>query len=614
MIDPARAPLRDAPMLAVDLDIVRRDDGTILLRSRIPLAPYEPCLPRVLAQRARAHPERPYLVQRHGPDRQWHAHTYAATKRDADAIAQWLIDRGVPRSRPVLILSANSIAHALMKLGGMTAGVPSCPVSVTYGLLESAWARLRHVVQLVQPAVVFVEDARPFARALASIDFGDAVIVTATPDAAPASSVAWDDVLATRATSMVDDRLAALCADDHAAYMLTSGSTGMPKAVIQTYGMHAANAAQAQQTLGEATGWGDVTMDWLPWSHVTGAAAKFVALAAGGTLYIDEGKPMGSLFAETLRNLREVPSAYHVNVPIGYALLADALEADADLRRTFFRSLRLMLYGGAGLPQSVYDRLQRMAVDTVGQRIMLSSAYGSTETTAGCLCIHFPADKVGIGLPMPGVRVKLVPVDERYEVRIAGPIVTPGYLNDPEKTRASLDEEGFWKLGDLAVFHDIDNPAQGLAFAGRLAEEFKLGTGTWTSGSRLRAALIQALTPWITEAVICGEGHADIGALAWPDRAAIERDLHVGAGVDLDGPEGEPLRAAIRERLARHNAANPGASTRIARFALLKVPPSIANGELSDKGTVNRNAVLKQRAAEVQRLYADPPPAGVIAL
>jgi len=207
-----------------------------------------------------------------------------------------------------------------------------------------------------------------------------------------------------------------------------------------------------------------------------------------------------------------------------------------------------------------------------------------------------------------------VPVDERYEVRIAGPIVTPGYLNDPEKTRASLDEEGFWKLGDLAVFHDNDNPAQGLAFAGRLAEEFKLGTGTWTSGSRLRATLIQALAPWITEAVVCGEGHAEIGALAWPERAAIERDLRVGASVDLDGPEGEPLRAAIRERLARHNAANPGASTRIARFALLKVPPSIASGELSDKGTVNRNAVLKQRAADVQRLYSDPPPAGVIAL
>jgi feruloyl-CoA synthase len=598
---PAAVPFRETDFLPVDLAVERRADGAIVLRSRIPLREFEPCLPRVLAVQAARLGSKPYLVQRRGPQRAWTAHSYAETKRDTDAIAQWLLDRRIARDRPILVLSGNSIAHALVKLGGMAAGVPTCPVSANYGLMDSHFARLRHVVQLTRPGVVFVEQAKPFARALEQVDFGDAIVLTATPQDAPPGAESLDDVLATPVTGAVAERIAALRGDDHAAYMLTSGSTGPPKAVVQTYANIAANIAQALQTIGSAAGWHTTTMDWLPWNHVSGAFGKMNTLVAGGTLYIDEGKPIpGPLWQESLRNLREVTASYYVNVPLGYQLLVEALEADEELRRTFFRDLRVLLYGGAGLPQPIYERLQRLAVATTGKRIMLISAYGSTETTSGCLAIHFETDKVGLGVPMPGVSVKLVPVDERYEVRIAGPVVTPCYLRDPQRTAESRDEEGYYRMGDLAVFHDPQHPEQGLAFAGRLAEEFKLGSGTWVCGGQLRAELLRQLAPLVDELVLCGEGHTNVGVLAWPNRAALE-----SAGV-------AGLQSAIRERLAAHNAAHPGASTAVRRFLLLQEPPNAGTHELSDKGTINRSAVLLRRSVDVEKLYEEPAAAGVI--
>ncbi|HKR36615.1 MAG TPA: AMP-binding protein [Steroidobacteraceae bacterium] len=598
---PASVPFRQTDFLPVDLAVERRGDGAIVLSSRIPLREFEPCLPRVLAVQAAQLGTKPYLVQRRGPQRAWTPHSYADTKRDTDAIAQWLLDRRIARDRPILLLSGNSVAHALVKLGGMAVGVPACPVSSNYGLMDSNFARLRHVVQLTRPGVVFIEQARAFARALEQVDFGDAIVLTATPEDAPRGAESLADVLATPVTGAVAERIAALRGDDHAAYMLTSGSTGPPKAVVQTYANIAANIAQALQTIGTAAGWHGTTMDWLPWNHVSGAFGKMLTLVAGGTLYIDEGKPIpGPLWQESLRNLREVAGSYYVNVPLGYQLLVEALEADEDLRRTFFRDLRVLLYGGAGLPQPIYERLQRLAVDTIGKRIMLISAYGSTETTSGCLAIHFETDKVGLGVPMPGIRVKLVPVDERYEVRIAGPVVTPCYLRDPERTAQSRDEEGYYRMGDLAVFHDPQRPEQGLAFAGRLAEEFKLGSGTWVCGGQLRAELLRRLAPLVDELVLCGEGHTSIGVLAWPNRAALDNQ-----GVAA-------LHSAIRERLAAHNSTNPGASSAVRRVLLLQESPNAGAHELSDKGTVNRSAVLLRRAADVERLYAEPPAADVV--
>ncbi len=613
--DLARVPFRETGFLPVDLDVERRPDGTVLLRSRIPLAPHDFNLPRVFAAQAGAQPSRAWLLQRQGPARAWTPLSYAEAQRKAQSIAQWLLDRGLGAGRPILVLSGNSIAHALVRLGGLTAGIPACPVSANYGLLDPSFERLRHVVRRLQPGMVFVEHAAPFGRALEAVDFGDAPIVTRTPAEAPGPAIALEEVLATPATGAVAARVASLAPGDPAACMLTSGSTGPPKIVLQSYANLAANVAQANQALGRAACWGGTTMDWLPWSHVSGAFAPLLTLVAGGSLYIDEGKPVpGPLWEQSLQNLREVPGPYYVNVPLGYALLADALEADASLRATFFRELRVLLYGGAGLPAPLHERLQRLAVATTGRRIALVSAWGATETTSGCMATYFETDRPGIGLPLPGTVAKLVPVDERYEIRIGGPIVTHGYLGDPEATAAGRDEEGFLRVGDLVSFHDAADPAQGLAFAGRLAEEFKLGSGTWVSAGALRANLLAALGPWVGELVVCGEGRDSIGVLAWPHRPSVARDFGLAADAPLEGAPAARLRAALAERLATHNAAHPGASTRVRRLALLAAPPSAGAHELSDKGTVNRRAVIERRGSEVERLFANPPAPDVVAL
>ena len=597
-------PFRQTDFLPVDLAVERRSDGAIVLRSRIPLQEFEPCLPRALAAQAARLGNKPYLVQRLGPQRAWTPHSYTDTKRDTDAIAQWLLNRGIARDRPILLLSGNSIAHALVKFGGMAVGVPACPVSANYGLMDANFARLRHVVQLTRPGVVFVENARPFARALEQVDFGDAIVLTATPDDAPRGAESLASVLATPVTGAVAERIAALRGEDHAAYMLTSGSTGPPKAVVQTYANIAANIAQALQTIGEAAGWRGTTMDWLPWNHVSGAFGKMLTLVAGGTLYIDEGKPVpGPLWQESLRNLREVPGSYYVNVPLGYQLLVEALEADEDLRRTFFRDLKVLLYGGAGLPQPIYERLQRLAVSTIGQRIMLVSAYGSTETTSGCLAIHFETDKVGLGVPMPGIRVKLVPVDTRYEVRIAGPVVTPCYLRDPQRTAESRDEEGYYRMGDLAVFHD---PA-----AARTRVSVR---GPSRGGIQARQRNL-------------GERRTTARRIAAPARAAgrragsLRRRLYERSACS-HGRTARRWRAQVLQACtARFANDSPRTTQRIrararacAACCCCRNRPMQAAHELSDKGTVNRSAVLARRAADVERLYAESPAADVIVI
>ena len=598
----ALAPYRVTEFLPVDIEMRDEADGSLVIRSRIPLMSHEAVLPRVLATQAVTLGHKPFLLQRQGPDRTWQGHTYAEAKAKSDAVAQWLINQEISPQRSVLILSGNSPEHAILKFGAMTAGIPVCPVSVNYGMAHADFARLRHVVKLVRPAVVFVENATKFVKALDAVDFGDAVIVTATPEHVQGVVVTWADVLATVVTSDVSRQLEQTKASDVAAYMLTSGSTGRPKAVIQTHAMIAANIAQAVQTLGKAARWDQVILDWLPWSHVSGAAAPLMALTAGGTLYIDDGRPIPGAFDESLRNLREVPLRYYVNVPIGYAMLADALEADAQLRKNFFRDLHVMLYGGAGLPQPILDRIQAMAVATVGHRILGISAYGATETTSGCLAIYYPSEQVGLGLPMPGIEVKLVPHGARYEVRIRGPIITPGYLNEPTKSQEILDTDGYYKTGDYATFIDPTQPLKGLAFAGRLAEEFKLGSGGWVRSGELRSELLKVLSPRVSELVVCAEGQAYLSIFAWPNRAVV----------GLDALNNSELRKWIADQLQKHNKLFPGLSTRIRRCLILDEPPAVEAHEISDKGSINRAVVLERRAASLAKLYHEPPPPEVI--
>jgi feruloyl-CoA synthase len=381
------APFKETFFPSADMRVERRSDGSIVVTPVTALQDFRPNIPAELARQALALGDKTYLAQRAAAGGPWIRQSYRAMKRDADAIAQWLLDQRIAPGRCVLILSGNSIAHAAMKFGAMSAQVPACPVSINYALMGGDFGRLKHVIALVRPAVVFAEQAALFKRALDTVDFGDAVLVTDDPGQLQRPATSLAKVLATPVTAAVSQSIDSIDPDAATAYMLTSGSTSMPKAVIQTQRMISSNIAQASQVLGETAGWKDVMLDWLPWNHVSGAFTKMGVLTSGGTLYIDAGRPIPGQFDESIRNLKELAPAFYVNVPLGYTMLADALERDAELRTRFFGGVRLALYGGAGLPQTLYDRLQQLAVDTVGQRIFFTTGYGATETASGCMAI-----------------------------------------------------------------------------------------------------------------------------------------------------------------------------------------------------------------------------------
>ena len=594
---------------SAEMRIERRGDGTLIIEAAEPLQAFVANIPQRLLAQAERIPDKTYLAERPAPDAPWRHLSYADARRQVEALAQWLLDQNIPRDRSVLILSGNSIAHAVVKYAAMAARVPLCPISVNYALLGGDYGRLRHVIELVRPAVVFAEQAALFAPALNHVDFAGATLVTDAPTLLNRPATALQEVLSTVPRRDVEQSIAAINPDEPSVYMLTSGSTSMPKAVIQTQRMLTANLAQGMQVLGETAGWKDVMLDWLPWNHVSGAFTMMGVMLSGGTLYIDGGKPLPGLFDQSIRNHKEIAVQFYTNVPAGYAMLADALEADDELRRVFFSRMRLMLYGGAGLPQALYDRIQRLAVQSVGERIFFTTGFGATETTSGSMAIYFHTEQVGIGLPMPGLRVKLVPLGERFELRMQGPMVTPGYLRMPEKNADIFDAEGYFKLGDTARFHDPNDVQKGLAFAGRLAEEFKLATGSWVQGGHLRSQVIQAGAGLIADALVCGEGRGDVAVLLWPRLEACR--ILIGAPANNWSAaqvfQHASVRSAVRTSLQQHNKDNPTSSTRIARCALLLEPPSANAHEISDKGTVNQSVALRRRQADVERLYAEPP-------
>lgn len=606
-----RIPFRPVDLPKVNVDLQPRDDGTLILFSRDKEPAYEPTIIRRFLANAAAVPGRDFLAERADDD--WLRLSFGEAAGRVRAIGQWLLAEGMSQETPLMILAGNSVNHALLRLGAMAAGVPVCPVSVNYAHIGGDFARLRHVVDLVRPALVYVEGGADLEPALAT--FPDTVrVISSDPTALSIDALALDDIMTTTPADAIAHALTHPDPDAHVAYMLTSGSTGRPKAVIHTQRMQAANLHLAYSVLGRALGWDEVMLDWMPWSHVAGTSNLLAASVFGGTLYIDAGKPMPGLFDTTVRNLSEVPVSYFANVPAGFAMLTDALEGDPRLCETFFSKLRLVLYGGAALPQSVQDRLQTLAVRYTGHRIAFTTGYGSTETCSGILVIYFLTEKVGIGLPPPGAEVKLIPLGDRYELRLRGEFLTPGYLHDPEKTAAVFDDEGFYRTGDTARFHDEDDPAQGLIFAGRIAEEFKLGTGTWVSGGELRGRLIEALAPAVTDLVLCGEGRDSLAALGVPSEAGLRR-ITGDADAHLPALLAHPAVAAhVRDRLTRHNTVNPGQSTCISRFAFLQEPLSANRHEISDKGSVNQAMALRNHADAVEALYSNPAPDHVIAI
>lgn len=590
----------------VDLALTARADGSLLLQTRTPPVTLAPTLAAVLAERAAAHGSRSFVAQRDATG-QWRHVSYAEMLGLSARVAGWLAARSAGAAIDpdrVLVVTGNSLAHLTLALGAAVAGVPVCPVSAQYALAaDGTFGRLRHVVEVLRPSIVFAETVGPIAAALRAVLPAGVTVICTDPNSWT-DSVAWADVVGHPPLPDLSAHIAALDPDRPVRFMLTSGSTGLPKIVVQTNRMWCSLFAGASAVLAEASGWGVRTLDWMPWSHVAGASVLTGTLVNGGTYYLDDGRPTAELFGITLANLAEVQPLFFANVPYAFGRLCDALETDPALRTRFFEHLRLCLYGGAGLTQPVYDRFQAMAERTIGERVMFTTGYGCTEATAGVMSISWPTTQVGVGLPLPGVQVKLVPLgDDRYEALFRGECVMPGYLDDPVASAAAFDEEGFYRTGDALRFLDPDRPEAGLVFAGRLAEEFKLATGTFVAAGLVRAELLACTDPVVVDAVICGEGRAELGALLWVSPAGCAAELGV-TGTAAELARDERVLDWLAERLGAAPSRGGGSAERIARFAVLAEPPSVDAGELSDKGSVNQVIARARRGADLERLYA----------
>jgi feruloyl-CoA synthase len=606
-------PYRPIDFAPVDVACDAVGDG-LRLSARTPLAPYDPGLGRLFRAAVDKAPDRVFLAERDGGG--WRSLTYAACRPIVDGIASAFIERGLTAERPVMVLSGNGIDHALLMLAAYTAGVPIAPVSVAYSLQSSDHAKLKHIAALLQPGLVYVADTGPFAKALGALDGAGFEIVAAENGAKLDGVTSLTSLAATAPGAAVEDRVASCGADTIAKFLFTSGSTGAPKGVINTHGMLAANQQQIAQIWPFLADEPPVLVDWLPWNHTFGGNHNFnLVLRHAGTLYIDGGKPVPALIGETVRNLAEISPTIYFNVPAGYAALLPHLERDEAMARNFFARLRLIFYAGAALPQDLWTRLEAAAGAAAGVRIPLTSSWGMTETAPMVTASHFLTDRSGIiGVPAPGAEVKLLPRDGKLEVRVRGPNVTPGYWKRDDLTAAAFDEEGFYCPGDAVRFADPDDPAKGLMFDGRLAEDFKLATGTWVHVGGLRTGLLAAASPALQDAVIVGENLPFIGVLAWLNLAGCQR-LAKRDNAKLAELSLHPaIREHIRGAFMRWNAAHPGTSERIARVVLLPDLPSIDANEITDKGYVNQRAAIARRHREIALLYADAPGPEVIGL
>jgi feruloyl-CoA synthase len=611
--EPGRPPFRPIAYAPLDVRAERAADGSLLIRSATPLAPHDPSLARMFRAAVAAQPARTFLAERAGEG--WRAVTYAQARQVVDALAQALIDRGLSAERPVMILSGNAIDHALLMLAGFTAGVPVAPISVAYSLQSQDHAKLKQIADLLAPGLVYVADTAPFAGALAAVD-SDVEIVASRNGAGRPGVIAFDDLIQTNSGSAVEAAVAATNASTVAKILFTSGSTGTPKGVINTHGMLTANQQQLAQLWPFLAEQELVLVDWLPWNHTFGGNHNFnLALRHAGTLYIDAGKPLPALVGETVRNLAEVSPTVYFNVPAGYAALLPHLEKDEGLARAFFKRLRLIFYAGAALPQDLWERLEAVSLKTLGARVPMTSSWGTTETAPLAVAAHYLIERAGnVGVPAPGCEVKLVPAGTKLEIRVRGANVTPGYWKRPDLTAAAFDADGFYRPGDAMRLADANDPAKGLLFDGRLAEDFKLATGTWVHVGVLRVGVLAAASPALQDAVVAGENRGFIGLLAWLNPAGCRNLIGAGApDAHAELTRHAAVRAHARTAIARWNAAG-GTSQRIARVLLLAAPPSIDANEITDKGYINQRRVLERRAAEVERLYAAAPDSEVIVI
>ncbi len=584
--------------------------GTHYMTAEQPLQPYAERMTDRLQHWATTKPNHSFMARRtklaDGTLGEWRHITYAQAWQSARNIAQSLIDRGLNAERPVVILSENSLEHALLALGAMVAGVPFVPTSPPYSLVSVDYDKLKHVLKTVTPGLVFASDAR-YAKAIAATVDASMEVVLVEGDIEGRSVTRFDSLCATPATPAVDAAIQATGPDTIVKFLFTSGSTKLPKAVINTQRLWCANQQQMAQSMPVLAEKELVLVDWLPWNHTFGGNHNFgMVVYHGGTMYIDDGKPTPALIGETLRNLREIAPTVYFNVPTGFEAIAHAMKTDDVLRKTLLSRVQMFFYAGAALAQPIWDSLYESQEREVGERIVMGTGLGMTESGPFGIFVTNPFVQAGdLGVPTPGLELKLVDMQGKTEVRYRGPNITPGYWRNPEETAGAFDEEGFFKTGDAVKWIDETDVHLGLKFDGRIAEDFKLATGTFVSVGPLRAKIIAAGAPYVQDAVLTGLNMKEVGAMIFPTPA-----VRALSGLPADAPladvlASQPVQAKFQEVVNALAQSATGSANRIARLCLLSEPPTIDKGEITDKGSINQRSVLTHRADTVAALHGD---------